>query len=64
MSDFTGFPVAGLDFYDDLEMDNTRSFWTAHKQVYDEAVRAPMVALCAALEAEFGPAKVFPNGSE
>jgi len=59
VSEFTGFPLAALDFYDDLEMDNTRSFWEAHKKVYDEAVRAPMVALCAALEPEFGPAKVF-----
>jgi uncharacterized protein (TIGR02453 family) len=56
---FTGFPVAALDFYDDLEMDNTKSFWAAHKHVYDEAVRAPMTALVAALEDEFGPAKVF-----
>lgn len=56
---FTGFPVAALDFYDDLELDNTRSFWTAHKAVYEEAVRAPMVALTRGLEAEFGPAKVF-----
>ncbi|HET7387454.1 MAG TPA: DUF2461 domain-containing protein [Nocardioidaceae bacterium] len=57
--EFTGFPVAALDFYDDLEMDNTKSFWTAHKNVYDSAVKAPMLALCAALEMEFGPAKVF-----
>jgi uncharacterized protein (TIGR02453 family) len=56
---FTGFPVAALDFYDDLEMDNTRSFWTAHKEVYEQAVKAPMVALVTALEPEFGPAKVF-----
>ncbi len=56
---FDGFPVAALDFYEDLEDDCTRSFWTAHKQVYDEAVRAPMVALLAQLEAEFGPGKVF-----
>ena len=56
---FTGFPVAGLDFYDDLEVDNTRSFWEQHKAVYLEAVRRPMEALCAALEPEFGPAKVF-----
>jgi uncharacterized protein (TIGR02453 family) len=56
---FTGFPVAALDFYDDLEMDNTKSFWTAHKAVYDEAVKAPMTALVAALEPEFGAAKVF-----
>jgi uncharacterized protein (TIGR02453 family) len=56
---FTGFPVAALDFYDDLEMDNTRSFWAAHKEVYEQAVRAPMLALVTALEPEFGPAKVF-----
>jgi uncharacterized protein (TIGR02453 family) len=56
---FTGFPVAALDFYDDLEMDNTKSFWSAHKAVYDEAVKAPMTALVAALEPEFGAAKVF-----
>ena len=57
--EFTGFPVAALDFYDDLEVDNTKSFWEANKAVYAEQVRAPMVALTAALAAEFGEAKVF-----
>jgi uncharacterized protein (TIGR02453 family) len=56
---FTGFPVAALDFYDDLELDNTRSFWDANKQVWQESVKAPMTALCAALEADFGTAKIF-----
>jgi uncharacterized protein (TIGR02453 family) len=56
---FEGFPVAALDFYDDLEMDNTKSFWAAHKEVYDVAVKRPMDALVAALEPEFGKAKVF-----
>ncbi|WZH51292.1 MAG: DUF2461 domain-containing protein [Nocardioides alkalitolerans] len=56
---FEGFGEAALDFYDDLELDNTRSFWLAHKEQYDAAVRAPMLALTAALEAEFGAAKVF-----
>ena len=63
MSAFTGFPVAALDFYDDLEVDNTRSFWEKHKPVYTEAVRQPMTALCEALAPEFAPdgqsAKVF-----
>jgi len=58
-SEFSGFPVEALDFYDDLEVDNTRSFWTQHKHVYDECVRAPMTALCDALAPEFGEAKVF-----
>ena len=57
MSEFTGFPVAALDFYDDLEVDNTRSFWDSHKGTYDYSVRRPMVALCAALAPEFGEAK-------
>jgi uncharacterized protein (TIGR02453 family) len=58
-SRFNGFPDAALDFYDDLELDNTKSFWAANKHVYDEAVRLPMLALTAALAEEFGTAKVF-----
>jgi uncharacterized protein (TIGR02453 family) len=59
VSDFHGFPEAALDFYEDLENDNTKSFWQEHKSVYDEAVAAPMKALSAALEDEFGAAKIF-----
>jgi uncharacterized protein (TIGR02453 family) len=59
VSAFTGFPDAALDFYDDLEVDNTKSFWEKHKRVYTESVRQPMTALCEALEPEFGDAKVF-----
>ena len=57
--EFTGFPVAALDFYDDLEMDNSKAFWEAHKHVHREAVRKPMEALVAALEPQFGTAKIF-----
>ena len=46
---FDGFPVAALDFYDDLELDNTKSFWEKHKHVYAESVKAPMAALMEAL---------------
>jgi uncharacterized protein (TIGR02453 family) len=58
-ADFTGFPSQALDFYDDLEVDNTRSFWEEHKGTYEYSVRRPMVALCSALAEEFGEAKVF-----
>jgi uncharacterized protein (TIGR02453 family) len=51
--------MAALDFYEDLEADNTKSFWTVHKQVYDSAVRAPLEALVAEVAPEFGSAKVF-----
>ncbi len=56
---FDGIPLAALDFYEDLEIDNSKSFWTAHKHVYDESVRAPLEALAAELEPKFGPAKLF-----
>ncbi|MDP9183029.1 MAG: DUF2461 domain-containing protein [Actinomycetota bacterium] len=56
---FTGIPVAALDFYEDLENDNSKTFWTAHKHVYDESVRGPLEELGAALAGEFGTPKVF-----
>lgn len=56
---FEGFPTAALDFYDDLEADNSKVFWQAHQQVYRDAIRAPMVALTDELEAEFGRATIF-----
>jgi uncharacterized protein (TIGR02453 family) len=59
MTGFSGIPETALDFYDDLEMDNTKSFWASHKEVYESAVRAPMTSLAQALEEEFGAAKVF-----
>jgi len=56
---FEGFPSEALDFYEGLEADNTKVFWTEHKQVYDEAVKKPLLALCDRLAPEFGSAKVF-----
>ena len=49
MTDFTGFPEAALDFYDDLEIDNSKAFWEDHKDVYRSAVAEPMRALTDAL---------------
>ncbi|SDJ18099.1 TIGR02453 family protein [Frankineae bacterium MT45] len=59
MSPFTGIPIAALDFYEDLEDDNSKAYWTAHKQIYEESVRRPIEELVAALAPEFGPAKLF-----
>ncbi|QDQ97074.1 DUF2461 domain-containing protein [Tomitella fengzijianii] len=56
---FTGIPFAALDFYEDLEADNSRAWWQPRKDIYRDTVRAPMTALAAALEDEFGVAKVF-----
>src|SRR3954471_23652776 len=51
---FRGWPAEALEFYEGLEADNTKTYWTEHKAVYDKAVRAPMEALLAELEADFG----------
>lgn len=56
---FAGFPPQALMFYDELELNNSKEFWTRNKQVYTTCVREPLEALCEALEAEFGQAKVF-----
>ena len=53
---FTGFPDEGLVFYEGLEADNSKSYWTEHKAAYDEHVKAPMLALVEELTAEFGRA--------
>ncbi|WP_132991669.1 DUF2461 domain-containing protein [Gordonia zhaorongruii] len=56
---FHGFPVAALDFYDDLEADNSKPFWEANKHIYTSSVAAPMNDLAEALSGEFGEPKVF-----
>jgi uncharacterized protein (TIGR02453 family) len=55
---FHGFPVEGIEFYEQLAADNTRLFWQANRQRYEEFVRRPMVELTEAL-AEFGPFHLF-----
>jgi uncharacterized protein (TIGR02453 family) len=59
---FRGWPEDALDFYVGLVADNSRSWWLAHKAIYDDCVKAPFVALSADVEREFGPLRVFrPN---
>lgn len=56
---FAGFGEGAVDFYEGLAADNSKAYWSDHRAVYDEQVRAPMEALLAELAPEFGPAKVF-----
>jgi len=56
---FAGFGERLVDFYDGLEADNSKAYWTDHRAVYENDVKAPMLALLAACEAEFGPGKIF-----
>jgi uncharacterized protein (TIGR02453 family) len=56
---FRGFPDEAFAFYEGLVADNTKAYWTDHKPTYDTCVKAPMEALLAKLEPEFGPATFF-----
>ena len=56
---FQGWPEAALDFFEGLEEDNSKPYWTAHKATYDELVLGPMTELTDELGAEFGPVKIF-----
>ncbi len=56
---FAGFHPDALPFFRELRENNERSFWLANKTRYDEHVKAPMVALGAALEGVFGEPHLF-----
>jgi uncharacterized protein (TIGR02453 family) len=56
---FQGWPEEALDFYDGLEADNSRTYWLAHKDVYETCVYGPMAALMAELELDHGETKIY-----
>jgi uncharacterized protein (TIGR02453 family) len=56
---FSGFPEEMLVFYEGLEADNSKPYWTDNRARYEAAVAAPMRALLDALGPEFGEAKFF-----
>lgn len=56
---FRGFGDAAVDFYDGLGADNSKAYWTDHRETYERDVRGPMTSLLADLEPEFGEGKVF-----
>jgi uncharacterized protein (TIGR02453 family) len=56
---FQGWPAEALDFYEGLEADNSKTYWTVHKAVYDEKVLGPMAALVEELAPGFGEPKIF-----
>jgi uncharacterized protein (TIGR02453 family) len=59
---FRGFPPECLTFYEGLELDNSRSYWTAHREQFEEAVRGPMRELLVTLDEQWGPFHLFrPN---
>jgi uncharacterized protein (TIGR02453 family) len=55
----SGFGPAATQFFEDLEDQNTREFWLAHKAVFEREVREPMAALLDSLPEKYQPFKVF-----
>lgn len=56
---FGGWPAEAVEFYEGLEADNSKSYWTSHKAMYEDAVLRPMQELTELLAPEFGEPKIF-----
>src|SRR5262245_50692854 len=56
---FKGWPAEALEFFEGLEADNTKTYWTAHKADYEKLVRGPMEELLRELAPAFGEGKIF-----
>ncbi len=55
---FRGFPDEAFEFYEGLEADNSKAYWTDHKSVWESCVRDPMTALVEELREEHGGGEV------
>jgi uncharacterized protein (TIGR02453 family) len=55
---FKGWPPEALTFWEGLEHNNSKAYWTANKATYETAVKGPMEALAAEV-ADVGPLKIF-----
>ena len=51
---FAGWPKPALQFFHGLKRDNSKAYFEAHRQVYEEQVRQPMEALLGELEKDLG----------
>jgi uncharacterized protein (TIGR02453 family) len=54
-----GLPGEAFEFYAELEADNSRAWWAQNRDRYEQHVRAPLAALLAALEPEFGAGHLY-----
>lgn len=56
---FQGWPPEAFGWFEGLEADNSKTYFTATRGVYESAVKAPLLALLAEVEGEFGGAHLF-----
>jgi uncharacterized protein (TIGR02453 family) len=55
---FSGWSAEAVEFFKDLQADNTKKFWGAHKAFYEASVREPMAELLQEMSGEFGPGRI------
>lgn len=59
---FDGFGPQAVAFWHELAADNTKAFFDAHRDTYEQDIRLPLEQLLAEVAEEFGDGKVFrPN---
>ena len=56
---FSGWGDEALEFYEGLAADNSKTYWTRQKSVYEDKVLRPMTELLDELGPEFGESKIF-----
>jgi uncharacterized protein (TIGR02453 family) len=56
---FRGWPAEAFDFFSGLEADNSKTYWQAHKDVWERAVKQPFAALSAEVESGYGALHLF-----
>ena len=56
---FRGWPEEAVEFFAELEADNSKTYWQQNKDRYEQLVRAPMEDLIEELEPEWGEGKIF-----
>ena len=55
---FSGWSPEAVGFFRDLRADNTKAYWSAHRDFYEVSVREPMAELLDELSGEFGPGRI------
>jgi uncharacterized protein (TIGR02453 family) len=56
---FHGWRAEALEFFDELEADNSKAYWQKNKEIYETLVRAPMEELLAELAPKWGEGRIF-----
>src|SRR5512147_701679 len=56
---FHGWKVEALEFFEGLEVENSKAFWERNKATYEQLVRAPMEELLAELAPDWGDGRIF-----